>query len=109
MSRVSNTVALHVCPITVVVLSYYIGDAMIFSFEDLSKVTNNFSKEKMIGKGGFGRVFRGKLRHSDVAVKVLSTVSETRAYFLTAICVFSFCAAGHAVNDKSRVRLSFEN
>ena len=30
----------------------------------------------MIGKGGFGRVFHGKLRYSDVAVKVLNTVSE---------------------------------
>jgi hypothetical protein len=53
--------------------SFVKGDAMIFSFDDLSKVTNNFSKEKMIGKGGFGRVFHGKLRYSDVAVKVLNT------------------------------------
>ena len=30
----------------------------------------------MIGKGGFDRDFRGKLRHLKVAVKVLNTVSE---------------------------------
>lgn len=51
-----------------------IGDAMIFSLEDLSKVTNEFSNDHLIGKGGFGRVYRGKLRHADVAVKVLNTV-----------------------------------
>ena len=51
------------------------GDAMMFSFDDLSKVTNNFSKERLIGKGGFGKVYRGKLRHADVAVKVLNPVS----------------------------------
>lgn len=31
---------------------------MIFSLDDLSKVTDNFSKRRMIGKG---RVFCGKL------------------------------------------------
>ena len=49
---------------------------MIFSYDDLSKVTDNFSKERLIGKGGFGVVYRGKLRHADVAVKVLNTVSK---------------------------------
>ena len=49
---------------------------MIFSFDDLSSVTNNFSKDKIIGKGGFGKVYRGRLRHSEVAIKVLNTVSE---------------------------------
>ena len=34
---------------------------MIFSLDDLSKVTDNFSKRRMIGNCGFGRVFCGKL------------------------------------------------
>ena len=46
----------------------------MFSHELLSEVTSNFSKERLIGKGRFGRVYRGKLRHSDVAVKVLNDV-----------------------------------
>ena len=50
---------------------------MIFPLEDLCQVTDNFSKEKLIGKGGFGHVYRAKLRHSDVAIKVLNTVSGT--------------------------------
>ena len=48
---------------------------MIFSEADLERATGDFSEENMVGKGGFGRVFRGKLRHSDVAIKVLNTVS----------------------------------
>lgn len=48
---------------------------MMFSYQLLCDVTNRFAKEKLIGKGGFGQVFRGRLRHSDVAIKVLNTVS----------------------------------
>ena len=81
---------------------------MIFSLDDLSKVTNNFSKEKMIGKDSFGRVFRGKLRYSDVAVKVLNTVSEI--HMISNNCnMFPFYAAGFAVNYESRIRMSLEN
>ena len=49
---------------------------MMFSFDDLSRVTNNFSNENIIGKGGFGKEFHGRLRHSEVAVEVSNTVSE---------------------------------
>ena len=47
---------------------------MIFSGDELLRATSYFSEENMVGKGGFGRVFRGKLRHSEVAIKVLNTV-----------------------------------
>lgn len=48
---------------------------MIFSSTQLYEATDNFAEEKKIGKGGFGHVFRGRLRHSDVAIKVLNDVS----------------------------------
>ena len=47
----------------------------MFSSSQLHEATNNFVEKKLVGKGGFGRVFRGRLRHSDVAIKVLNTVS----------------------------------
>ena len=48
---------------------------MVFGLEDLETSTSNFSSDKLIGEGGFGKVYRGRLRYSDVAVKVLSEVS----------------------------------
>ena len=51
------------------------GGAMTFFGCQIREATNNFEEEKQVGKGGFGHVFRGRLRHSDVAIKVLNTVS----------------------------------
>ncbi len=49
---------------------------MVFKHEDLLLATNGFAKTNIVGKGGFGSVFRGKLRHAAVAVKVLNEVSD---------------------------------
>ncbi|KAF5943593.1 hypothetical protein HYC85_017670 [Camellia sinensis] len=40
-----------------------------FSYEELSKVTNDFSIANKIGQGGFGSVYYGKLRGEKVAIK----------------------------------------
>lgn len=41
-----------------------------FSFEELYKATGKFSAEKIIGEGGFGTVYLGKLNDGSlVAVK----------------------------------------
>lgn len=45
---------------------------MVFSKEDIEDVVGN---DNLVGKGGFGTVFRGVLRCTDVAVKILSQVS----------------------------------
>ncbi|TVU49642.1 hypothetical protein EJB05_00963, partial [Eragrostis curvula] len=40
--------------------------------EDLRKITNNFSDERLLGQGGFGKVYKGLLQNRDiVAVKRL--------------------------------------
>ncbi|WOH15006.1 hypothetical protein DCAR_0934536 [Daucus carota subsp. sativus] len=40
------------------------------SFEELKKCTNNFSDESIIGSGGYGKVYRGKLTSGElVAIK----------------------------------------
>lgn len=50
------------------------GCGLHISYSDLEKATKSFSEENLIGKGGFGRVYRGYMRSTTVAIKVLSEV-----------------------------------
>ncbi|KAG8074407.1 hypothetical protein GUJ93_ZPchr0006g40910 [Zizania palustris] len=48
-----------------------------YSYEQLAAATNGFSSENVIGQGGFGSVYRGKLRDgTEVAIKKLKTESK---------------------------------
>ncbi|KAG1355025.1 U-box domain-containing protein 33 [Cocos nucifera] len=42
-----------------------------FSYSDLEQATQNFSDSLKIGEGGFGRVYKGFLRNTAVAIKML--------------------------------------
>ncbi|KAE8790733.1 Cysteine-rich receptor-like protein kinase 15 [Hordeum vulgare] len=49
----------------------------LFSFSKIRSATNNFSDKNIVGKGGFGTVYKGQLRQDqlDIAVKRLSPSS----------------------------------
>jgi hypothetical protein len=44
----------------------------IYTIEEIETATSKFSNSVKIGEGGYGPVFRGKLDHTRVAIKVLS-------------------------------------
>ena len=49
---------------------------MEFSPEELCDATMNYSRKSIIGKGGFGIVYKGSVRGSlSVAIKVLNKVT----------------------------------
>ena len=51
-----------------------VGAAMEFPFEELLQATNNLSQDNLIGEGGYGKVYKGLLRYTEVAIKLLSEV-----------------------------------
>ena len=49
---------------------------MEYDVAELSEATHRYSKRNLLGRGGFGSVFKGRVRGClDVAVKVLTQVS----------------------------------
>ena len=50
----------------------YTGSAKTFTLNDMEKATNSFDASRILGEGGFGLVYSGKLDDgTEVAVKVL--------------------------------------
>ncbi|CAL1284458.1 unnamed protein product [Larinioides sclopetarius] len=47
-------------------------DIMRISYEDIQKATDYFNKERILGKGGFGTVYRGEWKGTSVAIKRLT-------------------------------------
>ena len=55
------------------------GKAVVFTMPELNKATSNFSVACKIGEGGFGTVYKGKLKDGTIAAikrarKVLNVV-----------------------------------
>ncbi|XP_020218691.1 U-box domain-containing protein 33 [Cajanus cajan] len=46
-----------------------------FSFSEIKDATGNFNPSTKIGEGGYGSIFKGILRHTEVAIKMLHSNS----------------------------------
>lgn len=44
--------------------------ADILTFQDVSAATNNFDAECLVGEGGFGRVYKGRIQGKDMVIKL---------------------------------------
>uniref|UniRef100_A0A0D9X5C0 non-specific serine/threonine protein kinase n=1 Tax=Leersia perrieri TaxID=77586 RepID=A0A0D9X5C0_9ORYZ len=78
-----------------------VGRPDIFSYGEIKSATNNFSPQNILGKGGYGPVYKGKLFDgSMVAVKQLSATShQGKREFMTEIATIS------AVQHRNLVKL----
>lgn len=63
---------------------------MNFTPEELCSATMDYSRKSIIGKGGFGTVYKGTVRGSlNVAIKVLNKVSIIHLYISCLICAYT--------------------
>jgi hypothetical protein len=44
--------------------------AQIFTFRELAAATKNFKQDSLLGEGGFGRVYKGRLDNGQVSLSV---------------------------------------
>ena len=42
--------------------------AQIFTFRELAAATKNFKQDSLLGEGGFGRVYKGRLDNGQVSL-----------------------------------------
>lgn len=75
--------------------------AQTFTFRELASATKNFRQDSLIGEGGFGRVYKGKLEKTNevIAVKQLDRNGmQGNREFLNEVLMLSLLHHQHLVN-----------
>ncbi|XP_059631686.1 probable serine/threonine-protein kinase PBL5 [Cornus florida] len=70
----------------------YIKDSMRFSYSEIQFATNDFSKENMLGEGGYGFVYKGKLKDGQLIAAKVRKAESTQGFkeFHSELYVLSF-------------------
>ncbi|KAK9143779.1 hypothetical protein Syun_013179 [Stephania yunnanensis] len=92
-----------------------------FSYSEIEEATRNFDASLMVGEGGYGCVYRGLLRNTEVAVKVLRTHSLqgcsefqqevdvlTRVKHPNLVILIGACSEGSPLSWQTRIRIATE-
>ncbi|XP_027091232.1 serine/threonine-protein kinase PBS1 [Coffea arabica] len=69
-----------------------IKDSMKFSFSEIQLATDDFSKDNLLGEGGYGHVYKGRLKDGQFIAAKLRKEASTQGFaeFLSEIYVLSF-------------------
>lgn len=72
--------------------TFYMKDATIFKYSEIQNATDNFAKENILGEGGYGHVYKGRLHNGQhIAAKVRKEESSQGfAEFHSEVYVLSF-------------------
>ncbi|KAH9691463.1 protein kinase domain-containing protein [Citrus sinensis] len=74
--RQKSSVAPILCVACGMKTELYMKDPMKFSFSEIQQATGDFSKENLLGEGGFGHVYKGELKDGQmIAAKVRKEAS----------------------------------
>ncbi|KAJ8771740.1 hypothetical protein K2173_026917 [Erythroxylum novogranatense] len=67
-------------------------DKMRFTFGEIQQATDDFSKDNLLGEGGYGRVYKGKLRDGQLIAAKVHKEASTQGFteFQSEVYVLSF-------------------
>ncbi|XP_047053813.1 probable serine/threonine-protein kinase PBL23 [Lolium rigidum] len=70
----------------------YIKESMKYPFSEIQSATSDFSREKLVGEGGFGHVYKGQLKDGQVIAAKLRKEASSQGYteFFSEVQVLSF-------------------
>lgn len=70
----------------------YIKESMRFSYSEIQLATDNFSRENLLGEGGYGHVYKGELDDGQLIAAKMRKETSTQGYeeFSSEVFVLSF-------------------
>ncbi|KAG9441396.1 hypothetical protein H6P81_017250 [Aristolochia fimbriata] len=68
-----------------------------FTFRELVAASNNFADDRLLGRGGFGRVYKGRLKITKQVVAIKQFINEEKLVFLVEVLMHGLLHHPHIV------------